>query len=142
MQGCFNVQEETCSRLPIPVLQMPNLLTSIPETSPDVDCAAALDLTDQDPAINHLMAGWITHVVRRLMAGDCPYMAVYMDLESGRVNPQYIDVELVHTIMRPEDGPTTSNWLLRTGTLAPSYAFPHYETVNDEEDDDDDSLGY
>ena len=40
---------ETCNLLPAPTLQRPDLLTTVPDTAPDVDCAAALDLTDQDP---------------------------------------------------------------------------------------------
>ena len=43
---------ETCYLLPAPTLQRPDLLTTVPTTPPDVDCAAALDLTDQDPTIN------------------------------------------------------------------------------------------
>ena len=38
--------EETCYLLPAPTLQRPDLLTAVSTTPPDVDCAAALDLTD------------------------------------------------------------------------------------------------
>ena len=41
--------KETCYLLPAPTVQRPDLLTAVSTTPPDVDCAAALDLTDQDP---------------------------------------------------------------------------------------------
>ena len=37
---------ETCYLVPAPTVQRPDLLTTVPTTPPDVDCAAALDLTD------------------------------------------------------------------------------------------------
>ena len=40
---------ETCHLAPAPTLQRPDLLTAVSTRPPDVDCAAALDLTDQDP---------------------------------------------------------------------------------------------
>ncbi len=46
-EGAFT--GETCHLLPAPTVQRPDLLTAVPTTPPDVDCAAALDLTDQDP---------------------------------------------------------------------------------------------
>ena len=40
---------EACYLLPAPTVQRPDLLTTAPTTPPDVDCAAALDLTDRTP---------------------------------------------------------------------------------------------
>ena len=40
---------DTCLLAPAPTLQRPDLLTAVSTRPPDVDCAAALDLTDQDP---------------------------------------------------------------------------------------------
>ena len=40
---------DTCHLAPAPTLQRPDLLTAVSTRPPDVDCAAALDLTDQDP---------------------------------------------------------------------------------------------
>ena len=42
-------KEDVCHELPSPAVQRPDLLTTTPETPPDIDCAAALDLLDQDP---------------------------------------------------------------------------------------------
>ena len=41
--------DQTCYLLPAPTVQRPDLLTAVSTRPPDVDCAAALDLTDQDP---------------------------------------------------------------------------------------------
>ena len=65
--------DETCYLLPAPTLQRPDLLTTLPDTPPDVDCAAALDLTDQDPTINQMMASLVIQIVRRVVAGTCPF---------------------------------------------------------------------
>ena len=47
----------TCHLLP--TVQRPDLLTAVSTRPPDVDCAAALDLTDQDPTINQMMASLV-----------------------------------------------------------------------------------
>ena len=51
-----------------------------------MDCAAALDLTDQDPTINQMMASLVLQVVRRMVAGSCPFMGLYLDMEQGTVD--------------------------------------------------------
>ena len=72
---------ETCHLLPTPTVQRPDLLTAVSTIPPDVDCAAALDLTDQDPTINQVMAALVLQVVRRMVAGACPFMGLYLDME-------------------------------------------------------------
>ena len=88
---------ETCYLAPAPTLQRPDLLTAVSTRPPDVDCAAALDLTDQDPTINQMMASLVLQVVRRMVAGTCPFMALYldMDLDLGTVTPTYVTPEAV-----------------------------------------------
>ena len=81
-------------------LQRPDLLTTVPDTPPDVDCAAALDLTDQDPTINQMMASLVLMVVRRMVAGACPCMGLYLDMEQGTVTPTYVTPEAVKRVMR------------------------------------------
>ena len=66
---------EICHLAPAPTLQRPDLLTAVSTRPPDVDCAAALDLTDQDPTINQMMASLVLQVVRRMVAGTCPFMS-------------------------------------------------------------------
>ena len=78
---------ETCHLAPAPTLQRPDLLTAVSTRPPDVDCAAALDLTDQDPTINQMMASLVLQVVRRMVAGTCPFLGLYLDMEQGTVSP-------------------------------------------------------
>ena len=95
---------ETCYLLPAPTLQRPDLLTTVPTTPPDVDCAAALDLTDQDPTINQMMASLVLMVVRRMVAGACSFMGLYLDMEQGTVTPTYVTPEAVARVMGSSSG--------------------------------------
>ena len=72
---------------------------------PDVDCAAALDLTDQDPTINQIMASLVLQVVRRMVAGTCPFMGLYLDMEQGTVTPSYVTPEAVERVLRSDHDP-------------------------------------
>ena len=94
--------DETCYLLPAPTVQRPDLLTAVSTTPPDVDCAAALDLTDQDPTINQMMASLVLQVVRRMVAGTCPFMGLYLDMEQGTVTPTYATPEAVHRVTRSD----------------------------------------
>ena len=67
-------ENDVCYRLPSPAMQRPDILTATPDTPPEIDCAAALDLVDQDPTINQMMAMLVVQVVRRMAANDCPWM--------------------------------------------------------------------
>ena len=78
---------DTCHLAPAPTLQRPDLLTAVSTRPPDVDCAAALDLTDQDPTINQMMASLVLQVVRRMVAGTCPFMGLYLDMDLGLSTP-------------------------------------------------------
>ena len=91
---------KTCHLLPAPTVQRPDLLTAVPTTPPDVDCAAALDLTDQDPTINQVMASLALQVVRRMVAGTCPFMGLYLDMEQGAVTPTYATPEAMARVVR------------------------------------------
>ena len=92
---------ETCHLAPAPTLQRPNLLTAVSTRPPDVDCAAALDLTDQDPTINQMMASLVLQVVRRMVAGTCPFMGLYLDMDLGTVTPSYVTLEAVARVVGP-----------------------------------------
>ena len=86
---------------PAPTLQRPDLLTAVSTRPPDVDCAAALDLTDQDPTINQMIASLVLQVVRRMVAGTCPFMGLYLDMEQGTVTPRYVTPEAVVRVVGP-----------------------------------------
>ena len=106
----YHVQErafidETCHLLPAPTIQRPDLLTAVPTTPPDVDCAAALDLTDQDPTINQMMAALVIQIVRRMVAGTCPFMGLYLDMDQGTVTPSYATPENVERVLRANADP-------------------------------------
>ena len=90
----------TCYLLPAPTVQRPDLLTTVPTTPPDVDCAAALDLTDQDPTINQMMASLVLQAVRRMVAGTCPFMGLYLDMEMGTVTPTYVTPDSVGRVLK------------------------------------------
>ena len=94
---------ETCHLAPAPTLQRPDLLTAVSTRPPDVDCAAALDLTDQDPTINQMMASLVLQVVRRMVAGTCPFMALYLDMDQGTVSPSYVTPEAVARLVGRND---------------------------------------
>ena len=91
--------DQTCYLLPAPTVQRPDLLTAVSTTLPDVDCAAALDLTDQDPTINQMMASLVLQVVRRMVAGACPFMGLYLDMEQGTVTPTYATPKAVERVV-------------------------------------------
>ena len=93
---------ETCYLAPAPTVQRPDLLTAVSTRPQDVDCAAALDLTDQDPTINQMMASLVLQVVRRMVAGTCPFMALYLDMDLGTVNPTYVTPEAVARTLRSD----------------------------------------
>ena len=98
---------ETCYLLPAPTVQRPDLLTAVSTRPPDVDCAAALDLTDQDPTINQMMASLVLQVVRRMAAGTCPFMGLYLDMEQGTVSPTYATPETVARVARTDSEPAS-----------------------------------
>ena len=97
--------DQTCYLLPAPTVQRPDLLTAVSTRPPDVDCAAALDLTDQDPTINQMMASLVLQVVRRMAAGTCPFMGLYLDMEQGTVTPTYVTPEAVERLVRSDSQP-------------------------------------
>ena len=97
--------DQTCYLLPAPTVQRPDLLTAVSTTPPDVDCAAALDLTDQDPTINQMMASLVLQVVRRMVVGTCPFMGLYLDMEQGTVTPTYATPETVARVVRSDSEP-------------------------------------
>ncbi len=90
---------ETCHLAPAPTLQRPDLLTAVSNRPPDVDCAAALDLIDQDPTINQMMASLVLQVVRPMVAGTCPFMALYLDMNQGTVTPTYVTPKNVERLL-------------------------------------------
>lgn len=75
----------TCIRLPMPGLQVPELLQNpqAPAANRDTDCARAIELREQSPTINQMMATLTADTVLKLLTGSCRYMALYLDLQSS-----------------------------------------------------------
>ena len=106
-------KDNICRRVPGPALQRPDILTTVSEESPDIDCAQAMDLRDQDPTINGTMAALVTQVTRRILAGTCPFMGLYLDMELGQVTPNYVTPDAIRKIVEripqePNSGPQNS----------------------------------
>ncbi|MFQ6027534.1 MAG: hypothetical protein ACE5Q6_08585, partial [Dehalococcoidia bacterium] len=88
LRGAFDEAQGVCRRLPLPTIQHPELLSPPPaEEVRPLSCAELVDTGDQDPTINQAMAAVVVQVVRRLLLGTCPWMALYLDLENGTLNP-------------------------------------------------------
>ena len=122
--------EDKCLRLPAPTIQRPDILTAVDDVPPDIDCATALDLVDQDPTINQMMAMLVVQVVRRMAANNCPWMSLYLDLEQGTMQPRYATPENVSRIT----GATVEE-------LTDIHNHPHYPTGEYDEDYEEDEDG-
>jgi PRTRC genetic system ThiF family protein len=100
----FDEARQTCYRLPLPTMQHPELLSPPPaeevSASGGLSCAELMDTGDQDPTINQAMASIVLQVVRRLLMGTCPWMALYLDLENGTLNPVFATPENVSRVTR------------------------------------------
>jgi hypothetical protein len=80
--------------LPLPTQQRPELLRQQP---PARDCA---DITGQGPTINQSMAALVVEVVRRLIAGTCPWMQLYLNMELGTLQPVFATPEVVEDLIK------------------------------------------
>jgi hypothetical protein len=81
--------------LPLPTLQRPDLLAQAPPVR--VDCAA---IAEQGPTINQTMAAITVEVIRRLIAGTCPWVQLYVDMEAGNMIPVYATPETVKAMTK------------------------------------------
>jgi len=86
-----------CVRLPLPTIQQPALLAQIPRQR---SCAEAVAADDQSPTINQAMGALVLEVVRRIIAGTCPWMQLYLDLEAGTLTPTMAAPETVFRLTK------------------------------------------
>lgn len=91
----FETKGEWCISLPLPTIQRPDILLELP---PVPNCAEAVARDEQSPTINQCMAAVTLEVVRRIIAGTCPWMQLYIDMNDGRVNPIFATPEAVAKI--------------------------------------------
>ena len=88
---------DLCVRLPLPTIQQPALLTQVPRQR---SCAEAVAADDQSPTINQAMGALVLEVVRRIIAGTCPWMQLYLDLDAGTLTPTMATPEVVSRLTR------------------------------------------
>ena len=96
-EDAFEPAKELCHYLPLPTIQRPELLLQKPV---EHSCADDVTTGDQSPVINQAMAAMVLEVVRRLLAGTCPWMQLYIDLDSGSLTPVFATPEAVRKITK------------------------------------------
>jgi molybdopterin/thiamine biosynthesis adenylyltransferase len=79
--------------LPLPTVQRPDLLAQQP---PARDCA---DISGQGPTINQCMAVLVIEVVRRIIEGTCSWLQLYLDMNTGTLQPVFATTEAIEDIM-------------------------------------------
>lgn len=80
----FVTNTEVVMDLPTPDIQRPEILLQAPEQP---NCAAPPADDGQGPTINQTMAAMALEVIRRLIAGDCPWMQLIVDMDKGTMSP-------------------------------------------------------
>ena len=91
--GTFVPEKGVCHTLPLPTIQIPELLAQAPT---DRSCADVAQ--EQGPTINQAMAALVVEVSRRIITGTCPWMQLYLDMEAGTLTPVLATPELVEKI--------------------------------------------
>jgi len=91
--------EDIYYQLPLPTIQKPELMNQAPKTR---GCAEVAE--EQGPTINLTMAAVVVEVVRRLIAGTCHWIQLYVDMEAGILVPVLATPETVKAISRRKGG--------------------------------------
>lgn len=95
----FNSKTEKVTALPLPSIQRPEILTQAPENR-GLNC---LDIVEQGPTINSVMASVVVEVVRRLTDGTCPWMQIVLDMEHGTMSPVMATPEIAREMFAGKD---------------------------------------
>jgi len=85
--------------LPLPTVQKPELLNQAPRAR---ECASIAE--EQGPTINLTMAAVVVEVVRRLIAGTCPWVQLYLDMEAGTLVPVLATPETINSLSKRKGG--------------------------------------
>lgn len=93
--GYFQEDKSLCVALPLPTIQKPELLAQ-KAAAPVLPCE---QLPEQGPTINQVMAAMVVEVVRRVIAGTCSWMQLYLDMETGTLHPVMAEPEEVRKII-------------------------------------------
>jgi len=85
--------------LPLPTIQKPELLNQAPRAR---GCAEVAE--EQGPTINLTMAAVVVEVVRRLIAGKCSWVQLYIDMEAGTLIPVLATPEIIKSLSKRKGG--------------------------------------
>jgi hypothetical protein len=85
--------------LPLPTIQKPELLNQAPRAR---DCASVAE--EQGPTINLTMAAVVVEVVRRLIAGTCSWVQLYIDMQAGTLVPVLATPETIKSLSKRKGG--------------------------------------
>ena len=96
--SCWLATGDTYLALPLPTIQKPELLNQAPTRS----CAEVAE--EQGPTINLTMAAVVVEVVRRLIAGTCPWVQLYIDMEVGTLIPVLATPEIIKSLSKRKGG--------------------------------------
>ena len=95
---CFLTKDIYCG-LPLPTIQKPELLNQAPTTRGCVEVAE-----EQGPTINLTMAAVVVEVVRQLIAGTCPWVQLYLDMQAGTLVPVLATPEIIKSLSKRKGG--------------------------------------
>jgi hypothetical protein len=95
LEEAFDRESEMCRALPYPTIQRPELLAQVAPVM-----APCVEIAEQEPTINRVMASLVVEVVHRLIRGDCPFMQMWLDLQTGTLTPVLALPETVATITK------------------------------------------
>jgi len=101
IDGSFLPAAEIAKKLPSPGWQSPSLLIpAAGELAPRPDCAERVETGEQSAVINQAMATLTLEFVRRLLAGNLPWMGAYLDLDVGMMQTVPCDPATVARILK------------------------------------------
>lgn len=84
LSQAFQPASGRCDKLPLPTVQQPGLLVPVPEPQPD--CAEGVEMEEQSPVINRMMADLVLVFVHKLLANKLHWMGAYIDIETGTLS--------------------------------------------------------
>ncbi len=87
VQAGFHEDDKFVDRLPLPSLQLPQLLVPTPAPAARADCAEAVIAGDQSPLINQAMANLVLQFVFRFLTRQLSWMGAYIDIDAGTTQP-------------------------------------------------------
>lgn len=91
----FGKESQTANYLPIPSLQLPELLHEPSVVKPPQDCAEAVAQEEQSPMINQTMATLVLQFFYRLLNEKLTWMGAYIDMETGTLRTVPASPEIV-----------------------------------------------